>query len=64
MVEYLIDHGANLAQQDQRGLTPANQARRFNKPSILDLLLRRGAAPLNIKKKEKEVKPKVVEAPK
>ena len=43
MVDFLLDHGADISARNADGATPLNEAVRLNNRSILDCLLGRGA---------------------
>jgi len=42
---FLLEHGANVAQADQYGMTPLHYAVEMNKPALLKALLEQGADP-------------------
>jgi ankyrin repeat protein len=46
VIEYLIQHGANVNMIDKKGITPTALAKRSNKGQIIDLLVKHGAPPL------------------
>ena len=53
MVEYLIQKGANLKNEDKRGQSPSHFAKKHNKLQILDLILQNGGVQINEGKKHK-----------
>jgi len=43
MAEYLIDHGAEVNQQNEHGWTPMHTAAKYGRIEILNLLIENGA---------------------